>query len=91
MNSEQKNEASGQNKEYTIIVSGTEHTWFKGDITYEEVVTLDVPDYAQHPEITYSVIYKNGHGSKPEGTLSPSSSVKVKKGMVFVVSETGKS
>jgi len=78
-------------KTVTIIVEGTPHEWPKSEITYAEVVTLEVPDYAQHPEITYSVKYKNGHGSKPEGTLSPGGSVKVKEGMVFSVSPTGQS
>ena len=78
-------------KTVTIIVEGTEHEWPKGEITYAEVVTLEVPDYAQHPEITYSVRYKRGHGNKPEGTLAPGASVKVKEGMIFNVSETGQS
>ena len=81
-----------QTKTVEIIVNGTQHEWTKNDaITYAEVVTLDVPDYAQHPEITYSVKYKNGHGDKPEGTLSLGGSVKVKDGMSFSVSPTGQS
>jgi hypothetical protein len=48
-------------------------------------------DYPQHPEITYSVRYKRGQGDKPEGTLSPGGSVKVKEGMTFSVSPTGQS
>ncbi|MBT3880916.1 MAG: hypothetical protein HOI47_05625 [Candidatus Scalindua sp.] len=80
-----------EEKTVTIIVEGTPHEWSKGDITYEDVVTLEVPDYSQHPEITYSVKYKRGHGNKPEGILSPGGSVKVKEGMVFSVSETGQS
>ncbi|MFN6934196.1 multiubiquitin domain-containing protein [Tsuneonella troitsensis] len=78
-------------KTVTIVVEGTEHEWPKGDISYAEVVTLEVPDYAQHPEVTYSVLYKRGHGNKPEGTLVPGASVKVKDGMLFNVSETGQS
>ena len=80
-----------EEKTVTIIVEGTPHEWSKGDITYEDVVTLEVPDYSQHPEITYSVKYKRGHGNKPEGILSPGGSVNVKEGMVFSVSETGQS
>ena len=80
-----------EKKTVTIIVNGTPHEWPKGEITYAEVVTLEVPDYSQHPEITYSVKYKRGHGDKPEGILSPGGSVKVKEGMVFSVSETGQS
>lgn len=80
-----------EKKTVTIIVEGTPHEWQKDIITYEEVVTLEVPDYSQHPEITYSVTYKRGHGNKPEGILSPGGSVKVKDGMIFSVSETGQS
>lgn len=80
-----------EKKTVTIIVEGTPHEWSKDEITYAEVVTLEVPNYAQHTEITYSVKYKRGHGNKPEGILSPGGSVKVKEGMVFSVSETGQS
>lgn len=78
-------------KTVTIIVEGTLHEWPKDEITYAEVVTLEVPDYPQHPEITYSVKYKKGHGNQVEGILSPGGSVKVKEGMVFSVSPTGQS
>jgi hypothetical protein len=78
-------------KTVTIIVEGTPHEWPKDEITYEQVVTLEVPDFPQHPERTYSVKYKNGHGNKPEGTLSLGGSVKVKEGMVFSVRDTGQS
>ena len=78
-------------KMVTIYVEGTPHEWPKGEITYAEVVTLEVPNYPQHPEITYSVKYKKGDGNKPEGILAPGESVKVKEGMIFNVSETGQS
>lgn len=78
-------------KTVQIIVEGTPHDWPKEEITYVEVVTLEVPNYAQHPEITYSVRYKRGQGDKPEGILAPGSSVKVKEGMTFNVSDTGQS
>lgn len=80
-----------EKKMLTIIVEGTQHEWPRGEIRYAEVVTLEVPDYAQHTDITYSVKYKSGHGNKPEGVLSPGASVKIKEGMVFSVSETGQS
>lgn len=80
-----------EKKTVTIIVEGTPHEWPKEEITYAEVVTLEVPSYPQHPEITYSVKYKKGHGNKPEGVLAPGASVKVKDRMEFSVSETGQS
>jgi hypothetical protein len=76
---------------FTIIVEGTPHIWLKPEITYVEVVNLEVPDYAQHPEITYSVKFKNGPAHRPEGTLAPGGKIKVKEGMIFSVSETGQS
>jgi hypothetical protein len=80
-----------EKKEITIIVNGTPHEWAMLHITYAQVVTLDVPDYPLHQEITYSVKYKNGPSHKPEGTLSPGSEVKVKDGEVFTVTPTGQS
>lgn len=85
------NVKDSEKKMVTIIVEGSPHEWPKDEITYAEVVTLEVPDYAQHPEITYSVTYKRGNGNKPEGILSPGMSVKVKEGMIFNVSPTGQS
>lgn len=78
-------------KTVTIIVEGTPHEWPEEYITYTQVVTLEVPNYSQHPEITYAVRYKDGPRDKPEGVLSPGSTVKVRKGMGFSVSETGQS
>ncbi|MCI0627295.1 MAG: multiubiquitin domain-containing protein [Acidobacteria bacterium] len=76
----------------TIVVNGNPHEWPKDeDISYAQVVKFVYPDFEQHPEFTYSVKYKNGHGSKPEGVLAPGSSVKVKDGEIFTVSRTGQS
>ena len=82
----------GENKKtVTIIVNATPHEWPKEEITYSELVTRDVPDYAAHPEITYSVKYTNGHGNRPEEILPPSGSVKTKERMIFCVTQTGQS
>ena len=80
-----------EHKTYTIIVEGIPHEWPEEEVTYVDVVTLEVPDYSQHPEITYAVKYKNGPRNKPDGVLSPGGSIKVREGMVFSVSETGQS
>jgi hypothetical protein len=82
---------SNTKKMVTIIVNGKAHDWPKGKISYDQVVTLDVPDHAQHPEITYAVKYTKGHSGKPEGVLSQGGQVEVVDGMIFSVSETGQS
>jgi hypothetical protein len=82
-------EAAEKVKTITIIVDGTPHEVPKKEqITYAEVVTLAYPDYPQHPETTYSVIYTRG---QKEGILSPGGSVEVKEGMEFRVNRTGQS
>ena len=78
-------------KTVTIVVEGTPHEWPEEYIGYEQVVTLEVPDYSQNPQITYTVIYKRGPRNKPEGTLSKGGTVKVVEGMVFSVTPTGQS
>ena len=74
----------------TIIVEGIQHQWPKDEITYAEVVTLEDPQYPQHPERVYSVTYDRAHGEK-KGVLSLGGSVKVKEGMEFFVKDTGES
>jgi hypothetical protein len=91
MNNDNKENKEKKEKTVTIIVEGAPHEWLKGDITFAEVVTLEFPDYPNHPEITYSVKYKKGDNNKPEGVLVPGASVKVKEGMIFNVSKTGQS
>lgn len=82
---------SNDKKTVTIYVEGTPHEWPKDEITYTEVVTLEFPDFAQHPEITYTVTYTRGHGNKPEGALAKGAAVKVKDGMRFNVTDSGQS
>lgn len=83
-------QASGQNKTVTIIVEAIAHEWAEKEITYDEVVTLEDPEFPQHPERVYSVTYERAHGNK-NGVLSPGGSVKVKEGMEFYVKDTGES
>jgi len=80
-----------EKKQVEIIVEGTPHEWPKDKISYFEVIALEVPNYTPDSNITYSVGYERGHGNKPEDTMSPGSSVKIKEGMIFHVSETGQS
>lgn len=75
----------------TIIVEAKPYQWPKGEITFEEVITLEFPAYSPGSGITYSVKYSKGPNGKPEGTLSAGGSVKVKEGMRFNVSQTGQS
>jgi hypothetical protein len=79
-----------QKKLVTIVVEGRPHEWPKDDISFVEVVTLEDPDFSQHPDRVYSVTYEYAHGEK-FGKLPPGGSVKAKEGMVFYVKDTGES
>lgn len=80
-----------EKKTVTIIVEGAAHEWPRSEITYAQVVTLEVPAYTPSSNVSYAVKFTRGHGDKPEGVLASGGTVKVKEGMVFSVSATGQS
>jgi hypothetical protein len=41
--------------------------------------------------VLFTISFRRGHGNKPEGSLLADETVKLKDGMVFVVSATDKS
>lgn len=78
-------------KEITIIVNTREKTWTEKDISYEQVVTLAFGSYSDDENTVYTVTYSKGEQPKHEGSLVKGGSVKVKKGMIFNVTQTNKS
>ncbi len=78
-------------KDVQIVVNGREYTVPKEEITFEEVVGLAFDNPPSGPNIVITVTYRRGQGDKPEGSLMPGQSVKVKDGMVFNVTATDKS
>lgn len=74
-----------------IFVNTKEYTEPRGKITYERVVEIAYPDFAQFPEATYSIIFERGAADKPQGTLTKGSSIQIVKGMRFRVKRTGES
>ncbi|HLE57002.1 MAG TPA: multiubiquitin domain-containing protein, partial [Rhodothermia bacterium] len=78
-------------KDITLIVNLEEKSWDKKRISYEEVTLLAFGPPPPGIVITYTVEFENGPRSNPEGSLTPGKSVKVREGMVFSVTETGRS
>ena len=85
------NKEHGQEKETTIIVNGREKTWSEKEISFAQVVTLAFGTYVENGTTEYTVTYKRGQGSKPEGSMVKGESVKVKDKMIFNVTATDKS
>ena len=87
-----KNEAPGQNKEFTIIVNGREKVVTDKEISFVQVVGLAFDSGSINNDITiYTVTYKRGEGNKPEGIMVNGDIVKVKNGMIFNVKPTSRS
>lgn len=78
-------------KDITIIVNGRPKNVPKEELTFDEIITLAFATPPTGPNVVITVTYHRGHGDKPEGTLLPDGSVKVKEGMVFDVTATDKS
>jgi hypothetical protein len=75
----------------TIIVNTRERQVQKDEIFFEELVKLAFDNPPSGPNIEFTITYRRGQGNKPEGSLLPGKSVKVKDGMIFNVTSTDKS
>jgi hypothetical protein len=78
-------------KEFTIIVNAREKIWDKKEISYQEVVMLAYGTYSSDDNIVYTVTFSKGPESHHQGSMVNGDSVKVKKGMIFNVTQTNKS
>jgi hypothetical protein len=91
MNDSQENKHEGQvdDKDITIIVNGREKVVTKKELSFEEIVALAFDN--SDPNTIYTITYSKGMDNKPQGELAAGQTVKIKKGMIFNVSPTGKS
>lgn len=78
-------------KPLTIFINTRPHVVRKDDLSFEELAQLTYPNSPGGENVSFTVTYRNGHGHKPEGSLVPGQSVKVKDGMIFNVIRTDKS
>jgi hypothetical protein len=79
-------------KEIILIVNAQKKPWNETMISYEQITHLAFPEPPPPGIIiTYTVEYERGPHKNPEGSLTIGESVKVKNGMVFGVTETGRS
>lgn len=85
------NHGRGHGHEVTIVVNTREVTVTKRELSFEDLVAIAFPDAPTGPNVLITISYRRGHGHKPEGSLLPRETVKIKDGMKFVVSATDKS
>ncbi|ABD10268.1 hypothetical protein ThrDRAFT_01692 [Frankia casuarinae] len=84
-------EAGAQTKTVEIIVNGRRRTVVKGELSFDEVVALAFDPVPAGDNVDFTITFRRGHGDKPEGTLRPGGTVKIKEGMIFDVTATDRS
>ena len=76
-------------QQITIIINARPHQVSKGEISFDQVVTLS--GLPRDPNTIFTITYSRGDDHKPKGQLVEGESVKVKDGMNFNVTPTNKS
>jgi hypothetical protein len=74
-----------------IVINTHDYEEPKGKITYNRIVALAYPDFANFPNATYSIVYERGASGNLQGTLSKGGAVEIVKGMRFRAKRTGES
>ncbi|MEV4320625.1 multiubiquitin domain-containing protein [Microbispora rosea] len=78
-------------KSYEVFVNGRAKIVKADELSFEQIVSLAYDPVPTGPNWVFTVTYRRGDGHKPDGTLRPGESVKVKNGMIFNVTATDKS
>jgi hypothetical protein len=78
-------------KEITIVVNGRNKTWNDKTISFQQLVVLAFGNYEENGVTAYTVVYKNGIGNKPEGSMVAGETIHVKDKMIFNVTATNRS
>jgi hypothetical protein len=80
-----------KDKEYEIIVNGSEHEIPNPLVTFDQVVEIAFPGHPNNPDIVYAVTFE--HAEEPKrGPLASGGSVTVKKrNTIFDVTPTNRS
>jgi hypothetical protein len=78
-------------KTITIIVNARKHQVKPGTISFEELLVLAFAAAPSGPNVCFTVSYRKGPKTHPEGSLLPGQSVHVIEGMTFHVTATDKS
>jgi hypothetical protein len=79
-------------KEYEIIVNGTEHSVTTEVMTFNAIVDIAFPGHPVDPNMIFSVTFEHAESKPHAGTLAEGGRVTVKKhGTIFDVTQTNRS
>ena len=74
-----------------VIINARDKAWNKNEISFEDVVKLQFGAISNNPNVIYTVTYKRGVPSKPEGSMVRGEVISVKNKMIFNVTQTNRS
>jgi len=74
-----------------VIVNAREKAWHNETISFDDVVKLAYGEVSSNPNVIYTINYKRGVPSKPEGSMVKGQVIFVKNKMIFNVTQTNKS
>lgn len=80
-----------ERRRYRIIVNARKHEIAEGAISYDALIALAFNPVPSSPDITFSITYSKGLRPDPEGSVPEGTSVAIKNGMIFVVTQTNRS
>jgi len=78
-------------KLHNIIVNGREKHVMGSKLSFDQIVRLAFDPVPGGPNVIFTVTYRRGPASKPEGTVAPGEVVTIKDGEIFNVTCTDKS
>ena len=81
--------AGGHNSQVTIVINGRPVQVSEKELSFEQIVVLS--GLPSDDQTIFTITFRRGEGSKPEGTLVAGQSVKIKEGMIFNVTPTNRS
>lgn len=74
-----------------VVVNGRPRELADPDASFEDLVRLAFPDLPAHATRTFTVTYRRGGATRPEGSLVPHQAARLAPGAVINVSATDKS
>lgn len=74
-----------------VVVNGRRFNLPQKAVSYAEVVRLAFHEPPAGDDILYTVTYRGGPRPRPQGSLAPGQSTRIRSGMVFNVTATDKS
>jgi hypothetical protein len=80
-----------EKKDFNIIINGRVQEVVDKVLSFLELVKLAFGSIPTDPNTCYTITYKRGQGNKPEGHLVEGEEVKLKRRMIFNVTQTNKS